>query len=135
MKQQVRLTLDFTIESSTDGVESNDTETQEYIERQKRLYQAVIENPTVLEAFRRFLIAGWLGSSHHNMRPLLLPDFEQGGQDLADILAPAIRTLSDEDQQFLKETSAMNDLHGSMGGFYDFFGIDLSSWGCVEVMS
>lgn len=112
MKKKLILHIPFEVtidESAIPQVakeDEGDEEVQAYLDRQHRLFHAVIDNPEILKTFTTYLLASDLESaSWQTWYDMLLHTVE--ADPLSRILQPAIALLDTSDQAFFAEAEDM----------------------------
>lgn len=109
MKKRFRVQFDFTIETDEEDIQLNPNVTwepqdeaweKEYLERQHRLFHALLAQPEALGLYITYLISSEIESlDWRRWRSTFL-----GGEfEIEDILEPVISTLDADDQAFFAD--------------------------------
>ncbi len=134
ISKHFHLTLHFTVTGDESKIP---TEDEEYNERQRRLFRAVVSDKKTLDVYQRYLIAGWLeleGSRYFD--DVLLYDVKKGDRGFREaetILDNAIAELDASDREWFAEVEEEGIFYENTEVFHDCFEANIVGVDFTEV--
>ncbi len=134
ISKHFHLTLHFTVTGDESKIP---TEDEEYNERQRRLFRAVVSDKKTLDVYQRYLIAGWLeleGSRYFD--DMLLYDVkkdDRGFREAETILDNAIAELDASDREWFAEVEEEGIFYENTEVFHDSFEANIVGVDFTEV--
>ena len=134
ISKHFHLTLHFTVTGDESKIP---TEDEEYNERQRRLFRAVVSDKKTLDVYQRYLIAGWLeleGSRYFD--DMLLYDVKKGDRGFREaetILDNAIAELDASDREWFAEVEEEGIFYENTEVFHDCFEANIVGVDFTEV--
>ena len=134
ISKHFHLTLHFTVTGDESKIP---TEDEEYNERQRRLFRAVVSDKKTLDVYQRYLIAGWLeleGSRYFD--DMLLYDVkkdDRGFREAETILDNAIAELDASDREWFAEVEEEGIFYENTEVFHDCFEANIVGVDFTEV--
>ena len=134
ISKHFHLTLHFTVTGDESKIPA---ENEEYNERQRRLFKAVVSDKKTLDVYQRYLIAGWLeleGSRYFD--DMLLYDVKKGDRGFREaetILDNAIAELDASDREWFAEVEEEGIFYENTEVFHDCFEANIVGVDFTEV--